>query len=123
MSGAYPAMSWSRSFVWMASSWLSKNALTSDWVDPMCVSVRWTVLVSLVRRHRPSLCNATRRGGRGDADHLREGLAARGHPGRQRDRIPAMATVNDPAVIGARSDPSSDPSMRITHLLLSVQSV
>src|SRR5262245_1098227 len=47
----------------------------------------------------------------------------RGHPGWQRDRIPAMATVNDPAVIGARSDSSSDPSLRITHLLLSVQSV
>src|SRR5262245_9009906 len=34
-----------------------------------------------------------------------------------------MATVNDPGVIAARSDPSSDPSLRITHLLLSVQSV
>ena len=34
-----------------------------------------------------------------------------------------MATVNDPGVIGARSDPSSDPSLGTTHLLLSVQSV
>jgi len=34
-----------------------------------------------------------------------------------------MATVNAPGVVAASSDPSSDPSLRITHLLLSVQSV
>jgi hypothetical protein len=33
-----------------------------------------------------------------------------------------MATVNHPGLVGARSRPSSDPSLRITHLLLSVQS-